>query len=111
MNEDRLSQLLSVQPPDAEVAAAARRARHRALDRIGQIGPRRRQAGLRILSAGAAVAVLLGILVLRHYAVPEIPDTRPAATGATQHAQPLRVVFTLSDGTRVVWTVDHSLNQ
>jgi hypothetical protein len=107
MSDDRLRELLAAQPGSHEVAERAQRAREKALQRLPPAVTRKRErpvAWIR-LSAAAAAALSLGLLWVSAPRGTGIPAPEPVAV--VQPAQPpLQVRMTLSDGTKVVWTLD-----
>ena len=111
MNQDELLQrLISTRPSETQVAEAAARARRRALARFAD----RPDAATRlrrwpVLAAAASLAAC-AVVLLWHTGEWKAPP--PAATATVERAAepPMKVVLTLADGTRVIWTIDKKLS-
>lgn len=98
MSDERLREILSVEPGADEVAFRSRRARRRALEAYETIKPQRRWRAA--LAAGFAI-VFAGTLLLRGPAA-----VAPQASSPSQAGRRVEMRLQLSDGTRVNWVMD-----
>ena len=106
MSDERLRSLLRVQLPREHVSAAAERARLAALRSLpATTGGARRGIRWRKLSMAGAMAAVLAVVAVT--VTSWAPGSSPQVVmPAAEEHQPLQVHLTLSDGTKVVWTLD-----
>ena len=104
--DDVLKQLLSTRPPESGIADAAERARRLALGRLDtQRFASPRALRWPILATASALMTCGVLLIWRADELPVSPTMSPVAVEGTT-AQPVRIMLTLDDGTRVSWTID-----
>jgi hypothetical protein len=109
-HNDLLKQLLSSRPAETQIAEAATRARRRALGRFDAqhlMLPRVRRWP--IVTTAAALATCSILIFWRAGELPAPAPPLPVSLkGAAE--QPIKMILTLADGTRVIWTIDASLS-
>ena len=107
--DDLLKQLLSMRPSETLITEAAARARRRALGRLDEryfaLSRVRRWP---VLATTAALAACSVLLFWRAGELPVPPPPAPASL-EVRAEQPVRMILTLADGTRVIWTIDSGL--
>jgi len=104
--DDLLKQLLSLRPSETQIDEAAARARRRALGRLDErhfILSRVRRWP--VLANAAALAACSFLLFWRAGELTVPPPPAPASL-EVRAEQPVKLILTLADGTRVIWTID-----